>query len=182
MGMVRVPVLVSVLVSVLGADRARAQPAPAQEQEQEEVRPGAFDAGRFGVAGGVGSEDAFEHTYLRVGLSLGYYVAPGLEVSMLGEHWFGDDPSVSLASPRVRYVFWMVPWSFKPYVGTGTTHWFVGDPFEDVDAVAGRAGVIGLVGGSLVLGLGAVVERIVSECEGDDCWSVYPELTFGIAL
>src|SRR5690349_2855568 len=158
-------VLVSVIVLVLGAGAVHAQEQP----QQEKVTPGPFDAGRFGVSGGVGSEDAFDHTYLRIGVALGYFILPGLEASLLGEHWFGDDPSVSLVSPRLRYVFWMVPWSFKPYVGTGYTHWFVGDPFEDVDAVAGRAGLVGLVGGSLMLGLGAVVERIVSEC-GDDCW------------
>ena len=167
--------LVIVGVSVLAAGSARAQGEP------QEVQPGPFDGGRFGVSGGVGSEEAFDHTYLRVGLSLGYYVLPGLEVSVMGEKWFGDDPSVSLVSPRLRYVFWMVPWSFKPYVGTGYTHWFVGDPFEDVDAVAGRAGLIGFVGGTLIVGLGAVVERVVSEC-GDECWSVYPELTLGLTF
>ena len=171
---VSVIVLVIAIVIVLGGT-ARAQPA------QEEVRPGPFDGGRFGVSGGVGSEEAFEHTYLRVGLSLGYYILPGLEVSLLGEKWFGDDPTVSLVSPRLRYIFWMVPWSFKPYVGTGYTHWFVGDPFEDVDAVAGRAGLIGLLGDSFLVGLGAVAERVVSECE-EECWSFYPELTFGITF
>ena len=176
--LVPVLVLVSVIVLVIGAGSARAQ-----QQQQPETRPGPFDSGRFGISGGVGQEDAFDHTYLRVGLSLGYFILPGLEVSVLGEHWFGDDPSVSLVSPRLRYVFWMVPVSFKPYVGPGYTHWFVGDPFDDVDAVSGRAGIIGIVGGTLLLGLGAVVERVVSECgDGDDCWSVYPELTLGVAL
>ena len=172
-------VLVSVIVLVLGARSSHAQQQPPEQSQQP--RPGPFDSGRFGISGGVGQEDAFDHTYLRVGLSLGYFILPGLEVSVLGEHWFGDDPSVSLVSPRLRYVFWMVPFSFKPYIGPGYTHWFVGDPFDDVDAVSGRAGVIGLVGGTLILGLGAVVERVVSEC-GDDCWSVYPELTLGITF
>jgi hypothetical protein len=169
--------LVVVWLVIAGAAPARAQ----DPQAEQPVQPGPFDSGRFGVSGGVGSQDAFDHSYLSVGLGVGYYVLPGLELSLQGEHWFGDDPGVSLVSPRVRYVFWQVPWSFKPYLGTGYTHWFVGDPFEDVDAVAGRAGLTGILGGTLVLGVGAVLERIVSECD-TECWSVYPELTFGITF
>lgn len=168
------------LAALACAALALAAPATAAADEPP-IEPGPFDRGKFGVSAGVGSQDAFDHTYLAIGAGVGYYVLPGLELSLQAEHWFGDDPSVSQVSPRVRYVFWQVPFAFKPYLGTGYTHWFVGDPFDDVDAVAGRAGLTGVVGGALVLGVGAVLERIVSEC-GDECWSVYPELTLGIAF
>jgi hypothetical protein len=67
-----------------------------------------------------------------------------------------------------------------PYVGAFYNHWFIGKSIVDVDTVGGRAGLL-YVSGNFVLGLGAVYERVISECV-TECSSIYPDFTISLSL
>lgn len=170
---------------VLSATPAQAQPAaqPDPETQPPPLKPTPFDRGRFSLGFAAGTQSSFgepTERHIYVGGGFGYYLLPGLEAGLSGIVLFGADPGVAMLSPNVRLVLFQVPGRIKPYVGGFHTHWFIGDGFDDVDTLGGRVGLV-TVSGSLVIGLGAAYEVVVSECDGD-CSTIYPELTFAVAF
>ena len=151
----------------------------ARADEGDEPTP--WDRGRVSLSLALASEDAFGHSYFLAGVGVGYYVLDGLEVGLDGTHWFGDDPSISMLSPQVRYVAVPLRWPVLPYVGGFYTHYFIGSPFEDFDTIGARVGLLYHQGGGLVVGIGGIAERIISDCN-EDCTSIYPELSFGFSF
>jgi len=157
-----------------------AEPAPPPPKP-----PTPFDRGRISLNVSLGTQRSFDKTYFAVGGRVGYYVLDGLEVAFGGVKWFGGDPSLAMISPEVRYVLYPVDWSFRPFVGGFYHHWFIGDPFDDYDTIGGTLGVMYTQRGSaFVLGLGATIERVVSDCDStaQDCTMIYPAVFLGISL
>jgi hypothetical protein len=151
---------------------------PARAQDRE---PTPWDRGRIRLSITLASDDAFGETYFLAGAGVGYFILSGLEVGLDGVHWFGGDPGISVLSPEVRYVAVSLGWPLVPYVGGFYTHYFIGDPFKDFDTVGGRLGMLFHQGGGLVVGVGGVVERIVSDCN-EDCSTIYPEVSIGFTF
>lgn len=160
---------------------AAALPARADDAS-EPARETPFDRGKFALSAGGGTSSNLGHDYVVIGGGVGYYVLDGVEVMLSGLHQFGDGPSISELSPQLRYVAQPLVgrWPVIPYVGGFYNHWFVGDGLPDVDSIGGHAGGL-WISGNVVLGLGVVVEHIVSACT-NDCDSVYPDITIALAL
>ena len=156
----------------LGASTARAD---------DGGEPTPWDRGRVALSLSIGSQEAFADDYLLVGAGVGYFVLDGLELGLDGVRWFGGDPGITVASPGLRYVAVPLGWPVLPYVGGFYTHYFIGGPFDDLDTVGARVGFVLHRGGGLVLGVGAIAERIVSDCD-EDCASIYPELSIGFTF
>lgn len=148
----------------------------------DDVRPTPFDRGRVSLAAGGGTGSSLGYQYVLVGAGVGYFVLDGVELSLHGVHQFGDGPSISELSPQLRYIAQPLVGRSPviPYIGASYNHWFVGDPYEDVDAIAGRVGGLWL-SGRVVLGLGVIVEHVVSQCYSH-CDSVYPDVTLGFTI
>jgi len=144
--------------------------------------PTPFDQGRVSIFGGGGTGQSLGYHYVVVGAGVGYFVLDGVELSLHGSYQWGDGPSISELSPELRYIAQPLVGQSPvlPYIGVSYHHWFVGDPYEDVDTVAGRAGGL-MLSGRVVWGLGVVVEHIVSDCISN-CNSVYPDITLGFTL
>ena len=144
--------------------------------------PTPFDQGKMNLSISGGSTSNFDKRYFAIGAGFGYFVLNGLELGTAAVHQFGDGPSISQIQPRVRYVVQPLVGKFPliPYVGAFYNHWFIGDGFEDVDAIGGRGGLI-YISGRLLLGLGVAVERTVSECI-EDCTQVYPDFSISLSL
>lgn len=153
-------------------------PAFADPDVEPPPPPTPFDQGRFGLGFGGSSND---DTFLIAG-GAGYYVLDGVELGLGLGFQFGEGPNVLRTTPAVRYVAQPLVGHSPviPYAGVFYSHYFVGDGFADVDTVGTRGGLL-YVSGSLVLGLGIVYEREVSECV-EDCSQIYPDFTFSIAL
>jgi hypothetical protein len=151
--------------------------------------PTPFDQGRVSISGGAGKSSSSWHNWYVIGAGVGYYVLDGVELSLHGSYQFGDFTSVSELSPQVRYVaeplFRGSP--VVPYVGVFYNHWFIGDDYNDVDTVGVRAGGL-FTSGTLMFGLGVVVEHVLTNCpeDGARCVgiedSVYPDVTLGFVL
>jgi hypothetical protein len=122
------------------------------------------------------------YRYFALGAGVDYYVADGVAVGLFVLHELGDGPSLNQVRPSLTYVAQPLvgAWPVIPYVGGFYKHWFVGSPYEDVDSLGGRTGVLYL-NRRLLFGIGAVVERVVSTCEVD-CTSVYPDVTIGFTF
>ena len=144
--------------------------------------PTPFDQGKMNLSIFGGSTSNFGERYFAIGGGFGYFVLDGLELGVAAVHQFGDGPSISQVQPRVRYVVQPLVGKFPliPYVGAFYNHWFIGDGFDDVDAVGGRVGLI-YISGRLLLGLGVAVERTVSPCT-EDCTDVYPDFSLSLSL
>lgn len=145
--------------------------------------PTPFDRGRISLGFGFSTQRSYDQRYYVLGGGFGYYVLRGLEPSVQAVHWFGGEPTVTKLSPALRYVFVGAPVSLKPYVGAFYSHWFLsGDGAgPDLDTVGGRAGLVSYGSGGLVIGLGIVYERVISECT-EECDEIYPDITLSYSL
>jgi hypothetical protein len=163
---------------LLVASTAHADPL----EEEPPRRRTPFDQGRFGLSAGAGSQSAFGVRYFAIAAGATYFVLDGVGVGLGAQYQWGDGPNIARLTPEVRYVAQplVYKWPVVPYVGTFYSHWFIGDNYDDQDAIGARSGLL-YVGGSVILGLGVAVEHIVSTCTMD-CTSVYPDLTIAIAL
>lgn len=173
---------IGVALLVLGVWLA---PAASRAQEVlEEPKPRTpFDQGRFSLGLALGPVDSLGDRYIVAGGAFGYYVLPGLELSVSGTKWFGDGPIIADASPKVRFIAYMVPGSIKPFVGTFFSRLFVEDPIGDIDSVGGTAGIVWLQGRGLLLSLGATVERYISDQIADeDKTQIYPSLNLSVSF
>ena len=143
--------------------------------------PTPFDSGHFGLMVGAGGQSAFGHSYFGAGIGAGYFLLDGLEVGLFALHEFGSPPSINELSPSVRYVAQpLADWPVIPYTGAFYKHWFIGDPYSDIDTVGARAGLL-RIEGRLLIGLGAVYEHTISACTAD-CDSVYPDVTLAFTF
>ena len=197
--MLRAAALVCVLASIANAQPS--QPAPATSEEETQPAPPAppsaappveqeppkprtpFDQGRFGFGAGAGSQSALGQRYFGIAASASYFVLDGVGVDLGAGFQWGNGPNIGRVTPGLRYVVQPLVGKFPliPYVGAFYSHWFIsGNTYADQDAVAGRAGLL-YVSGSVVLGLGAVNEHIVSKCDMD-CSIWYPDITIAIAF
>ena len=168
-------------------DPTNASPEPEPEAAPEPPPPPPptpFDQGKFGLGFGFSSQTYGGKRYSVISGGLGYYVLDGLELGLGAAHQFGD-PDISRLTPAVRYVAQPLVGKFPliPYIGVFGSRYFIYSGIEDVHSVGGRVGAI-YVSGSLLLGLGLAVERIVSECDDEmqDCTSYYPDITFSLSL
>jgi len=142
---------------------------------------GPFAEGSLRLSIVLGSVSAGNDRGILGGVGVGYYVIDGLEVGLGVDHTFGLDPSITQVTPESRYVLWFVP-VLKPYVGAFFRHAFIGDGFNDVESIGARAGAFWVSGGGSYFGGGVVYETVVSECAGDDCTQVYPELALSLSF
>lgn len=152
-------------------------------QELEEPKPRTpFDRNRFSLGIALGSQNFATERYFVAGGSFGYFVLDGLEVGVGGAKWFGPDPSIAVATPTLRFIAYMVPGSIKPFVGSFYRHWFIGEPFDDIDSVGGTAGIVWYQG-HVLLSVGATLEKTLTEdvC-GDDCVDIYPAFNVSLSL
>jgi hypothetical protein len=140
---------------------------------------GVFSKGNkhIGVIGGLGH--TLNQDYLILGGDFGYFVVDGLEVSLAGEGWLLQTPSIWKVTPQIRYTVFQMQ-SMHPYVGAFYRHTFIGDPFDDFDSWGGKAGVSYKRGRNMI-SLGLVHEKYM-DCEGDNCSNTYPEMAFWIAF
>lgn len=159
-----------------------APPSPRQNSPEDPPRVTPFDQGRFGLSFGAGSQNTLGEKYYGVAGGMGYYVLDGVELGLSTAHQWGDGPSITRLTPSLRYVAQpLVRHSpVVPYVGVFGSRYFVYEGNDDVNTLGSRAGLI-YVGGSVLLGLGVAVERIVSDCT-EDCTSVYPDFTLSLSL
>jgi hypothetical protein len=142
----------------------------------------AFERGATNVSVLVGSGQAFDESYLVLGIGAGYYIANGLELGLELETWLNGDPDIYKVTPGLRYVF-NLSGKLRPYVGGFYRRVFIED-FDDRDSWGGRAGVYIPTGARSYLGLGVVYTELV-DCDEriySTCSDTYPELTFSFAL
>lgn len=182
--MTRLPLLLVLASTVSFADgEAPAEPEPERVPEPPPPPPPTpFDQGKFGLGFGFGRQSTLGGHYNVVSGGLGYFVLDGVELGLGASIQFGDGPSITRATPSVRYVAQPLVGKFPliPYIGVFASRYFIGEGIEDVNSIGARAGAI-YVSGSLLLGLGLAVEHIVSTCD-KDCTSYYPDLTFSLSL
>jgi hypothetical protein len=142
---------------------------------------GPFAEGSLRVSIVLGSVSVGDDRGILGGAGVGYYVVDGLEVGLGVDHTFGVDPGITQVTPESRYVLWFVP-VLKPYVGAFFRHAFIGDGYNDVESIGARAGAFWVSGGGSYFGGGVVYETVVSECGGDACTQVYPELALSLSF
>lgn len=142
-----------------------------------------FDKGQ--VRGGIGAGwgTALGENYFVMSGSLGYYLLKGLEASIDGEAWFGQDPEIYKVSPGLRYVFPLTG-SIAPYIGGFYRRTFYSGSVDDLDSVGGRAGAYLPLGRKVYTSVGFVFERPLN-CEDriyDQCSVAYPEFAVSVVF
>lgn len=150
--------------------------------------PGPFAKGRSRLSLSGGTTNQFNTSYIVIGGGYGYFVANGLELGLDAAFYFGDDPSISVVSPNVRYIVWQAG-AIKPYVGVFAQRQFLGEyrgvDLDDIDSVGARGGIVWSTGRSF-LTLGLAYSQVV-DCESHtqielECERYLPEFGFGMSL
>ena len=100
-----------------------------------------FAEGRTTYTVTFASGKAQHSEYFAVGLGVGHFVAPGLEVGLQAMRWFSGQPSVLRLEPNVRYVAHRLDLQAKPYIGVLLGQWLV-DGQDDFTTVGTRIGMI----------------------------------------
>ncbi len=139
----------------------------------------AFSKGSTSVGVVVGSGSAFNDDYIILGVGVGYYVLPGLELGIDVQHWFSGDPAISKVSPQIRYVFTQ-PKVIKPYVGVFYRRTFI-DDIRDYNSFGYRAGAYFSAQNGVYIG-GGIVYEDESDCPVNDCSNTYPEILFMVSF
>lgn len=137
-----------------------------------------FAQGRVRLSAFLGAASGFDNTYFMLGVGVGYFVLPGLELGAQFDEWLGPSPNVTRVAPEIKYVFNIID-SVKPYIGGFYRHWFVSSDVDDLDTAGGRAGLIIITSPHAYFSAGAAYERVISTCESD-CSYWFPEV--GLAL
>ena len=143
---------------------------------------GAFGKGRTHFVVTAGSGNAFNESYVVLGVGVSYYVLDGLGLGLSVESWSGSDPGITKITPSVQYVFVQMQQA-KPYVGGFYRRAYV-DHLPDINSVGGRAGVYFTAGRNSYIGVGAVYESY-TDCNKSvyrSCSETYPEVSFSIAF
>ncbi|HFQ14248.1 MAG TPA: hypothetical protein ENK40_05575 [Gammaproteobacteria bacterium] len=146
------------------------------------ARAGAFDKGAVHGTVMLGSGRAFGDNYTIFGLSAGYYVLDGLEISLDAEVWSGGNPRIEQLTPGIRYVIRNAS-RISPYLGAFYRRTYIADR-EDLDATGYRLGAYFNTGRASFLGLGAVFihYRDCSETVYTSCSDTYPEFVLGFTF
>lgn len=134
-----------------------------------------FKQGSMRLGLGLGTVSNGNDTNLVVGAGFGYYVINGIELGLDFDTWIGANPSVTRLTPGLLAIAYMIP-TVHPYAGVFYSHRFIGAGFDDIDSVGARGGIAIEMGPRAYGWIGAYYETIVSECEGDDCSYVNPEV------
>jgi len=140
---------------------------------------GAFSKGSTSVGIVAGSGSAFNDNYIILGIGVGYYVLPGLELGIDVQHWFSGEPSISKISPQIRYVFTQAK-VIKPYVGVFYRRTFI-DDIRDYNSYGYRAGAYFSSSNGVYIG-GGIVYEDESDCPVSDCSNTYPEILFTVSF
>src|ERR1043165_9483258 len=69
---------------------------------------GGFRKGKTHVSATAGSGNAFDESYLVLGVGVSYYLFDGFNVALSYESWTGADPKITKITPSVQYVFYQV--------------------------------------------------------------------------
>jgi hypothetical protein len=147
--------------------------ASASSASADGLSPRPYDRGQRSVQIILSSVRFNSRTSFVAGAGIGYFVLPGLELSVTGEVVFRDDPSLALIAVESRYILFPVDWNLRPFVGAFYRRWLIGNGYDDLAGVAGTFGVISRHIRGAEIGIGTAVERIVSGCSRD-CTRVYP--------
>ena len=139
----------------------------------------AFSEGSTTVGVVAGSGTAFNDDYVILGVGLGYYLLPGLELGLDVQHWFSGEPSITKVSPQIRYVFTQ-PKVVKPYLGVFYRRTFIED-IRDYYSFGYRAGAYFSANNGVHIGAGIVYED-ESDCPVSDCSNTYPEVLFTVSF
>jgi len=168
-----------ILAAALAA-AACAVAAPAMAQSAGIA--GGFSKGKTHLVATAGTGNAFDESYLVLGVGVSYYLFDGFNVGLHYESWTGSDPKLTKITPSVQYVFYQVQ-SVKPYVGAFYRRTSI-DGLPDLDSVGGRAGVYLQMGRNAYLGLGAVYESYLDCNTGTyrKCDSTYGEASLTFAF
>lgn len=140
----------------------------------------AFSKGSTSLGVVVGSGSSFNDDYIILGVGVGYYVLPGLELGIDLQHWFAGDPAITKLSPQIRYVFTQ-PKVIKPYVGVFYRRTFIED-LEDDDSYGYRAGAYFSAKSGVYIGGGIVYEEFLDCGRFVDCSTTYPEILFTVSF
>ena len=155
---------------------------PATAAEVSGSVAGGFSKGRTHFVVTAGSGNAFDETYLVLGLGVSHYLIDGLNVGLSLESWTGSDPKMIKVTPSMTYVFHQNP-KVNPYVGGFYRRAYV-DGLPDINSVGARAGVYLKAGRNAYIGIGAVYESYI-DCNTNtylSCSDTYPEVSFTIAF
>jgi hypothetical protein len=140
----------------------------------------AFSKGSTSLGVVLGSGSSFNDNYIILGVGVGYYVLPGLELGIDLQHWFSGDPSITKVSPQIRYVFTQ-PKVVKPYVGAFYRRTFIED-LDDADSYGYRAGAYFSTNNRVYIGGGVVYEEYTDCGRFVDCSTTYPEILFTVSF
>ena len=140
----------------------------------------AFSKGSTSLGVVLGSGSFNNDNYVIVGVGVGYYVLPGLEIGIDVQHWFSGDPSITKVSPQIRYVFTQ-PKVIKPYVGAFYRRTFI-EELDDADSFGYRAGAYFSANRGVYIGGGIVYEEYKDCGKFVDCSSTYPEILFTVSF
>lgn len=154
-------VIVLLASPVVAADSEGGGASGGIEMAEQQDHP--FMQGRLlgGVSGGTaGAPDGGRYAIL--GGSLGYFLVDGFSAGMGLSFMFGASPFIVRVKPRLRYIFWFVPY-VKPYIGPHYQHWFVTDGSGDLDSVGGSLGAFFRTGNAF-LGVGVMYDRYLNGC------------------
>ena len=175
-------ITVAVVATLASIPRATAAEAVASASGAGGSVGGAFSKGRTHFVVTAGNGNAFDESYLVLGLGVSYYVIDGLNVGLSLESWSGSDPSMYKVTPSVQYVFHQIP-RVSPYVGGFYRRAYV-DGLPDINSVGARAGVYLNAGRNAYIGIGAVYESYLdcSKTVYRSCDDTYPEVSFTIAF
>jgi hypothetical protein len=132
----------------------------------------------LGVVAGSGSFN--NDNYIILGVGVGYYVLPGLELGIDVQHWFSGDPSITKVSPQIRYVFTQ-PKVIKPYVGAFYRRTFIAS-LDDADSYGYRAGAYFSSNSGVYIGGGVVYEEYKGCSRFVECSNTYPEILFSVSF
>jgi len=139
-----------------------------------------FDQGRFRLSAFLGAASGFENTYFMLGVGVGYFVLPGLELGAQVDQWFGSAPNVTRVAPELKYVINIID-SVKPYIGGFYRHWFLTSGFDDLNTAGGRAGLIIVTSPHAYFSAGAAYERVINKCDVN-CSYWFPEVGLALAF
>jgi hypothetical protein len=143
---------------------------------------GGFSQGRTHLAVTAGTGNAFNESYVVLGVGASYYLFDGFNVGLGFESWTGASPKMTKITPSVQYVFYQVQ-TVKPYVGAFFRRTSI-EGLNDLDSVGGRAGVYLQAGRNAYFGLGAVYESYLDCNTGTyhKCNSTYGEVSVTFAF
>lgn len=140
----------------------------------------AFSKGSTSLGVVAGSGSFGNENYIILGVGVGYYVLPGLELGIDVQHWFSGDPAITKVSPQVRYVFTQAK-VIKPYVGAFYRRTYV-ESLDDIDSFGYRAGAYFSSNSGVYIGGGIVYEEYTDCNKVFDCSDTYPELLFTVSF